>query len=140
MRGLRSSLPVSPWVIAAVATLGLGIWGLARLELLKAPHEHLDLFQTLYTSVHLFLLDLGPAASTTARPNWQLGIAAVLGGALFIRAILGLLGHRIRYWFIGHLLRRHVIVCGAGALGSRLAADLDAAHDVVLIDIAPGAP
>lgn len=141
LRRLREKLRVSPWLVAAALTLGLGIWGLARLtfESHRKTGQHLDLFQTLYASVKLFLLDLGPAASSTARPNWQLGFAAVLAGALTIRAIFALLGHRMRQWFIAHRLRGHVIVCGAGALGTALARSLDADHDVVLIDVAPSA-
>jgi voltage-gated potassium channel Kch len=136
MRRLRGALPVPPWVLAATLALGLGAWGWARVE---ENHRHLDLFQTVWASLKLFVFDLEPAARPIARPSWQLAIAAVLAAALTIRAILALLGHRIREWFIGHRLHAHIIVCGAGALGSRLARDLDRAHDVVLIDIAGGA-
>lgn len=138
LRRLRSRLPVAPWILAGAVTFGLALWGLTRLsfEFHKRSGAHLDIFQSLYASVKLFLLDLGPAASSTARPNWQLGLAAVLAGALTIRAILGLLGRRMRQWFIAHRLRDHVIICGAGTLGNALARSLDATHDVVLIDLA----
>ncbi len=126
-------LPFPPWVALATVTIVFGVWGFTRL--VNSTKNTLDFFQSFFASFGLFGTSLGAGGVVGVRPPWQLGVAAVLAASLTARAVLGLTGDRIRRSYIRRGLRGHVIVCGAGALGTRLAGCLDKQHDVVLIDI-----
>jgi voltage-gated potassium channel Kch len=141
MRWWRGHLGFPPWVLVGALTLGLGTWGFTRLRSPpgSVPVHHLNAFQSFLAAVNLFGLSLGQGANLGARLNWALIVAAVLAAGLTVRALLAVTGSRIRRWYLRDQLRGHVIVCGAGALGTRLADSLDRAHDVVLIDINPAA-
>jgi voltage-gated potassium channel Kch len=142
MRWWRAHLPVPPWLLVGVLALGLGTWGFTQVVSAAGsePVHHLSVFQSFVASINLFGISLGAAGSLGVGVNWPLVVAAVLAASLTIRALLALTGGRIRGWYLRNRLRGHVIVCGAGALGARLADQLDDAHDVVLIDVDPSAP
>jgi hypothetical protein len=129
-------LPFPPWIGVATVAVGLGIWGFT---LLVNSKKTLDFFQSVVAAFGLFGISLGAGGVTGVHPPWQIGVAAVLAAGLTVRAFLALMGGRIRGWYIKRRLRGHVIVCGAGALGTQLAGVLDKHHDVVLIDINPAA-
>ena len=141
LRWWRRHLRVPPWIVIGAAAIGLGIWGFLRVESAPGtkPLHHLDVIQSFISAVNLFGLGLGPASGLGVRVPWQLVVAILLAGSLTVRALLALTGSRIRRWYIRNRLRGHVVICGAGALGSRLALELGRAGDVVLIDIDPQA-
>jgi|GEM_PF-1316140 hypothetical protein len=141
MRWWRRKIVVPLWMLFGTLAVGLGTWGFTQIMSAGGarPVHHLDLFQSFVASINLFGLSLGAAGGLGIHGNWPLAIAAVLAACLTIRAVLALTGSRIRRWYIRNRLRGHVIVCGAGALGTRLADSLDSDHDVVLIDIDPAA-
>ena len=141
LRWWRRHLRVPPWIVIGTTAIGLGIWGFLRVESAPGskPVHHLDVFQSFISSVDLFGLGLGPAGSLGERVPWQLVVAILLAGSLTVRALLALTGSRIRRWYIRNRLRGHVVICGAGALGSRLAFELGRLGDVVLIDVDPHA-
>jgi len=87
----------------------------------------------------LFGINLGQSGAVGVRPPWQVGVALVLAASLTVRAVLELTGDRIRRSYIKRRLGGHVVVCGAGAIGSELADGLDRYNDVVVIDINPAA-
>jgi len=130
-----------PWLFLAliVVTLALGSWGFRELAL----QGRLSALQSIYHAAKLYTLDLGPAdggGSPNVGPNWQILVAFVLAALLEIRALLALASRFVRRAVARRLLSGHVIVCGGGVHGSRLAQALAAEHDVVLIDADAGAP
>lgn len=141
MRWWRSRLGFPPWALFGALALAFGTWGFTQVVSAPGsnPVHHLDLFQSFIASINLFGLSLGQAGSLGVRLNWPLVVAAFLAAGLTIRALLALTGSRIRRWYIANRLRGHVVVCGAGALGARIADMLDADHDVVLVDTDPDA-
>jgi hypothetical protein len=141
MRWVRRRLGFPPWVLFGGLALAFGTWGFTLVVSAPGskPVHHLDVFQSFIASINLFGLSLGQAGGLGVRLNWPLVVAAVLAAGLTIRALLALTGSRIRRWYIANRLRGHVVVCGAGALGARIADMLDGAHDVVLVDLDAGA-
>jgi hypothetical protein len=130
-----------PWLISALilATIALGTWGFRELAL---PNR-LSLLQSIYHAAKLYALDIGPADGSGGPgvgPNWQVLLALALAAMLVIRALLALAGALVRRAVARRLLSGHVIVCGAGVHGSRLARALSSEHDVVLLDPDAGAP
>jgi predicted Rossmann-fold nucleotide-binding protein len=126
------------YAVAVAVVIGLGIWGFHQLVL---RGDRLTWWQSVYHGLKLLALDWGPAGGVGPgyRPNWQLVVALILAGLLIARAAWALVRSRARGWITGHLLRNHVIICGAGVHGSALARDLSDACDVVLVDIDDGA-
>jgi len=129
-----------PWLFVAliVVTLALGTWGFREL----AFPVRLSLLQSIYHAARLYTLEIGPAdgsGSPPLGPNWQILVAFVLAVMLVIRALLALAGRFVQRAVAHRLLSGHVIVCGAGVHGSRLARALSAEHDVVLVDADAGA-
>ena len=141
IRWWRARLRVPPWLIIGASAIGLGIWGFLRVQSApgSSPIHHLNFFQSFIASVDLFGLGLGPAGSLGERLPWQVAVAILLAGGLTVRALLALTGSRIRRWYIRTRLRNHLVICGGGALGTRLASELGRTYDVVLVDIDPRA-
>jgi len=119
--------------LLVVITLALGTWG--SLELPFKP-SHQNIAQSLYRAAKLYTLDLGNSGggNESPSPNPELGIAYLLAAALVLRAALGLWRDRLRRYATGHWLSGHVVICGAGTHGSRLAQALAEEHDVVVVD------
>lgn len=124
--------------LAIAFVLGVGTWGFYRLN----TQPRLGLPIALYRSVHLFTFDLGPAAGGNGSPraNWQIWAASIVGGLLLLRGALLVGRRRTRGLAVRYLLQGHVVICGAGDTGTRLAQILARDHDVVLVDRDPGAP
>jgi hypothetical protein len=130
-----------PWLLSGLilVTLALGTWGFRELAL----PDRLSLLQSVYHAAKLYTLDIGPADGSGGAqigPNWQIIVAFALAALLVVRALLALVGGFVRRAVTRHLLSEHVIVCGAGVHGSRVARALSADHDVVLVDPAADAP
>jgi hypothetical protein len=130
-----------PWRLAALigVTLALGTWGFREL----AFPDRLSLLLSIYHAAKLYTLDIGPAdgsGSSQIGPNWQIIVALALAALLVVRALLALVGGFVRRAVTRHLLSEHVIVCGAGVHGSRVARALSDEHDVVLVDLDADAP
>ena len=97
----------------------------------------------LYRSLQLFIIYVDP----TGAPNpsqvpvaldLARFLAPIAAAAASIRAVLGLFGQRAARAWVRYFVRDHVVVCGLGALGARLAtAFSEAGHRVVGVDIAP---
>jgi voltage-gated potassium channel Kch len=90
-----------------------------------------------YRSLQLFILfiDINGAPHPTEMPI-ALDVARFLAPAAAtaagIRAVLGLFGQRATRAWVRYFARGHVVVCGLGALGSRLAVNFhDAGYSVV---------
>ncbi len=124
--------------LAIAFVLGVGTWGFSRLK----TQPRLGLPLALYRSVHLFTFDLGPAAGGNGSPraNWQIWAASIVGGLLLLRGAMLVGRRRMRGLAVRYLLQGHVVICGAGDTGTRLAQTLARDHDVVLVDRDPGAP
>lgn len=132
VRPRRLGFPI--WLrvaVAVAAALALGTWGFLELGI----SHRLDFLESLYAAVKLYTLDLGPAGGSAPGPDWQIWLALVAAAALVLRGVLALARERVRKAAVRHLLSGHVIVCGAGVHGTRLARTLSAEHDVVLIDL-----
>jgi hypothetical protein len=141
LRWWRRHLRVPPWIVIGTAAIGLGIWGFTLVASAPGskPIHHLDVIQSFISAVDLFGLGLGPAAGIGEHVPWQVIVAILLAGSLTVRALLALTGSRIRRWYIRNRLRGHLVVCGAGSLGTALATALGRTEDVVLIDLDPHA-
>jgi len=144
---LRSHPRLRPWMYVAwiAATLALGTWGFRARRFgthgtARSGEHSLTVIQSLFRAVKLFALDIGPAASPGTPPNWQIGVAGALAALLVLRALFALAGDRLRQWVGRRFLKAHVIVCGGGVHGSRLAQELSKDHDVVVIDRDADAP
>ncbi|HUB71502.1 MAG TPA: NAD-binding protein [Acidimicrobiales bacterium] len=125
-------------VAAIGVTIGIGSWGFASLNFKGVP-SRLGLPLAIYRGIRLYTLDLGPAAGGAGapRPNWQLWLAFALAAILVLRGAMLLWRERARRVVARRLLRGHVVICGGGVHGSRLAQELAEHHDVVLVDVDP---
>src|SRR5579884_2217143 len=135
-------IPIPVWLYVAVSiplTLGLGTWGFLELPL---KPTHFNIWESIFRAIKLYTFDLGPAAagSHSPKPNWQMWVALILAALLVLRGLLGLLRTHLQRWATRYVLRRHVIVCGAGVHGTELVKNLSREHDVVLLDLDAGAP
>lgn len=123
------SLPSRLVLVAAVAVVGMGVWGFTE-ELPGSP-----LLERVYRSLQLFVLETGDLAG--ALP-WQLEVARLAAPVLTVMsavlATAAMSRSRIDRW---RARRRtdHVVVCGLGRRGTAAALALRAAgHDVVAIE------
>jgi TrkA-N domain/RyR domain len=133
----RFAVPIWARVAVAIAvTLGLGIWGYRQLHV----KPRLDFIESLYAAIKLYTLDLGPAGGSSPGPDWQIWVALILAAGLVARGVFALGRVRVRRAAVRHLLRGHVIVCGAGVHGTRLVQLLADDYDVVLVDLDPLSP
>lgn len=121
---------------AVLVTVALGTWGFLKLP----THPRLTFVESVYAAIKLYTLDLGPGNGSSPGPDWQIVVALVFAAALLARGLLALARSRIVRLVARHRLRGHVIVCGAGVYGSRLAETLGRDHDVVLVDVSAGSP
>ncbi len=131
-------IPVRLYVMISVPlAIGLGIWGFLRLPAQPAYNA----WDAIFRAVKLYTLDLGPAAGGAASPqaNWQLWVALILAALLVLRGLIALLRTHLQRWATRYRLRRHVIVCGGGVHGTSLVDALSSDHDVVLVELDPGA-
>jgi hypothetical protein len=119
---------------AALVAFALGVAGF------RAYLPGRRVTEYLYRSLQLFIIYVDP----TGAPNPS-EVPAVLDVARFlapiaaaaasIRAVLGLFGQRATRAWVRYFVRDHVVVCGLGALGTRLALSFrDAGHRVVGVD------
>ncbi len=125
-----------------VLTVVLGTWAFRALDV----SPRLTWEQSLYHAVKLFTIDLGPAGggarSANGDPvtlNWPLRLALLGAVLVILRALLAVAREHLRRRFMRHWLSGHVIVCGGGVHGARLVRELADDHDVVLVDVSPGA-
>ncbi len=130
-----ASLPGVAWAAIVLAIVGLGTWGFLTLP--ESPK--LTGAESLYDAAKLYTIDLGPASGHPG-PNWQIWVAFVAATLLVLRGLGALVRGQARRFATSRMLKRHVIVCGAGVHGSELARALAADHDVVLVDTDPVSP
>jgi voltage-gated potassium channel Kch len=130
-----ASLPGIAWAAIVLAILGLGTWGFLALH--HSPR--LNGAESVYDAAKLYTIDLGPASSQPG-PNWQIWVAFVAAALLVLRGVGALVRGHARRFATSRMLKRHVIVCGAGVHGSELARSLSGQHDVVVIDTNPVSP
>ena len=141
VRGALRRLAGHAGVIIAVAALAAFILGAAGFRA-YVPGRRLS--EYLYRSLQLFIIYVDPTgAPNPAEVPVALDLARFLapaaGAAAGIRAVLGLFGQRATRAWVRYFVRDHVVVCGMGALGTRLAAAFsEAGHRVVGVDIAGG--
>lgn len=119
-------------LLLILVSLGLGFWGLSvHYALIKEPVTLFDvLYQTLRT------INLG--SDFTSQVPWPLQVSRFLTPVLFANAILIGLGRLfkerldlLRLWF----WREHVIICGLGKKGARLAKEFrKQGYKVVVIE------
>jgi hypothetical protein len=94
----------------------------------------------LYRSLQLFIIYVDPtgAPNPSAVPvalDLARFLAPIAAAAASIRAVLGLFGQRATRAWVRYFVRDHVVVCGLGPLGTRLALSFrDAGHRVVGVD------
>jgi hypothetical protein len=123
--------------VAAMAAFILGAAGFAA----YVPGRRIT--EYLYRSLQLFIIYVDPTgAPDPAQVPVALDVARFLApaaaAAASIRALLGLFGQRAARAWVRYFVRDHVVVCGLGALGARLAtAFAEAGHRVVGLDVAP---
>ena len=130
-----ASLPGIAWAAIVLAIVGLGTWGFLALH--HSPR--LNGAESVYDAAKLYTIDLGPASSQPG-PNWQIWVAFVAAALLVLRGVGALVRGHARRFATSRMLKRHVIVCGAGVHGSELARSLSGQHDVVVIDTDPVSP
>jgi TrkA-N domain/RyR domain len=130
-----ASLPGIAWAAIVLAIVGLGTWGFLAL-----PHSpKLNAPESVYDAAKLYTIDLGPASGNPG-PNWQIWVAFVAAALLVLRGVGALVRGHARRFATSRMLKRHVIVCGAGVHGSELVRSLSSRHDVVVIDTDPVSP
>jgi voltage-gated potassium channel Kch len=131
----NASLPGIAWAAIVVAIVGLGTWGFLALH--HTPK--LNAAESVYDAAKLYTIDLGPASGNPG-PNWQIWVAFVAAALLVLRGIGALARGHARRFATSRMLKRHVIVCGAGVHGSELTRSLSKQHDVVVVDTDPISP
>jgi TrkA-N domain/RyR domain len=130
------SLPGIAWAAIVLAIVGLGTWGFLALH--HSPR--LNAPESLYDAAKLYTIDLGPANGSSSGPDWQIWVAFVAATVLVLRGVGALVRGHARRFATSRMLKRHVIVCGAGVHGAELARSLSGDHDVVVIDTDPVSP
>lgn len=117
--------------LLGVVTLGLGIWGFYLLSL--ATNEPRPWTDYIYLALQLFTLESGSALGPKA---WPLEVARLLAPILVayatVKAALALFQEqwrrcRLPFW------RQHVVVCGLGEKGRRLAEQFLARGERVVV-------
>ncbi len=117
--------------LGLIVTLGLGTWGFYWNSLVR--DEKLTCFDALYRALQLFVLQSG----AVPRPvGWQLEIARILAPIVgFLAGAKALFA--IFYKGVQLLLlkwkKSHIIICGAGRIGLRLAKKMRANGERVVV-------
>lgn len=97
-----------PWVGLLALTIGLGVWGFVLLPVRWAPEP----WDALYRTARLFTLSLD--LDKGEEPNWQVWTAAWLAPILLVRGVAELFRDRLHGVTARFLVRRRMIVFGAG--------------------------
>ena len=119
---------------AALLALVLGVVGYRQFVPDRRFTEHL------YRSLQLFIIFVDPSGSSDpAKVPVALEVARFLApaaaAAASIRAVLALFGQRAAWAWARYFVRDHVVVCGLGPIGARLAvAFRQAGHRVVVVE------
>jgi RyR domain/TrkA-N domain len=109
-------------VIAGLALLafGLGVWGFHRYYDVRG--ETRSFWDNSYSSLQLFGLEFGSTEPPVPR---TLGIARVLAPAVAITAVLSAVAaifrDQLTRFYVQRMMRNHVVVCGLGSCGTKLA-------------------
>ncbi|MDP1804900.1 MAG: RyR domain-containing protein [Acidimicrobiales bacterium] len=141
VRGALRRLAGHAGVIIALAALAAFVLGAVGFRAYVPGRRLTEYF---YRSLQLFIIYVDPTgAPDPSQVPVALDVARFLapaaGAAAGIRAVLGLFGQRATRAWVRYFVRDHVVVCGMGALGTRLAAAFSAAgHRVVGVDVAGG--
>jgi hypothetical protein len=120
--------------VAALVAFALGVVGFRS----YLPGRRFS--EYLYRSLQLFIIYVDPtgAPDPSAVPvalDVARFLAPIAAAAASVRAVLGLFGQRATRAWVRYFVRDHVVVCGLGALGTRLALSFrDAGHRVVGVD------
>jgi len=120
--------------LAALLAMVLGVIGFRAFVPGRRFTEYL------YRSLQLFVIyvDPGGAPSPEQVPvalDAARFLAPAAAAAASIRAVLGLFGQRATRAWVRYFVRDHVVVCGLGPVGARLAAEFHAAgHRVVAVE------
>ncbi|MGH9266383.1 MAG: NAD-binding protein, partial [Acidimicrobiales bacterium] len=121
-------------LIGAVALLALvlGVVGYRQWVPTGRFTEHL------YRTLQLFIIFVDPSLSEGRMPvalEVARFLAPAAAAAASIRAVLALFGQRAARAWVRYFVRDHVVVCGLGLVGARLAAAFrDAGHRVVAVE------
>ncbi|HET7718987.1 MAG TPA: NAD-binding protein, partial [Acidimicrobiales bacterium] len=141
VRGALRRLAGHAGVIIAVAALVAFVLGVVGF---RAWLPGRRITEYLYRSLQLFIIYVDPTGvpSPSEVPvalDVARFLAPIAAAAASIRAVLGLFGQRATRAWVRYFVRDHVVVCGMGALGTRLAVAFhDAGHRVVALDVAGG--
>jgi len=117
--------------VAALVAFALGVAGFRT----YVPGRRFT--EYLYRSLQLFIIYVDPTGAPNpsevpALLDVARFLAPVAAAAASIRAVLGLFGQRATRAWVRYFVRDHVVVCGLGALGTRLALSFrEAGHRVV---------
>jgi hypothetical protein len=136
LRAFVRSLERWPWQILSIAWLAALAWGCyawyVQYAALGMPHTFWDI---LYNATALFTLN---SAASIEHIVWQLNVARFLApmvAAFTAVKALGLLLTTQAFRFRQHFAGGHVVVCGLGQRGLRLATELHkAGHRVIAIE------
>lgn len=142
LRLFLRSLERRQWQVLAVAwllTLAFGFWAwTVQWASMGEPHSAAD---ALYNALGLFTLNSGGSMSPLV---WQLQVARFLAPAVAAFTAVKTIGLFLTaevFRFRQRFARRHVVVCGLGRRGLRLALELHrAGHRVLVIERDQSAP
>lgn len=136
-RGTLRRLGAHAGAVIAVSALAGFVLGVVGYEAFVPGRRFTEY---VYRSLQLFILfiDINGAPHPTELPivlDVARFLAPAAATAAGIRAVLGLFGQRATRAWVRYFVRDHVVVCGLGALGSRLAVNFhDAGHRVVALE------
>lgn len=135
----RDFAPSIGFVLGFATSIALGYWGWSSVDHHFKDAAHL--LGRVYLTLQLFVLHPQDLPGTIP---WQLQVARFLAPTVLALATIALITARFR-WRLRHVWFRHfpghVIVCGAGVHGARLAQNLTRADKrVVLVDVDEHAP
>ena len=137
--GDRRFLPSVALVLGVIVTVALGYWGWYRARA-GLPHGG-EFLHRIYLTLQLFVLH--PQDLPRHGWPWQLEVARFTAAAVVATATVTVLVSVFRRPLDELRLRalaRHVIVCGGGVHGHRLASNLSRRRSVVTVDIDAKAP
>jgi hypothetical protein len=127
------------WTLVGTAALASVVLGFLGFRSALPDESSLD---HLYRSLQLFVLE-GGAVPGSIPPTLDIArlLAPAVAAYATLRAVLGVFGEQVRIARARHLVKDHVLVVGAGRVGSHLLVALrDAGKDVVGLEIDALAP